>query len=528
MQQPERPEIRTFSIEQLIELVKRGKLRPTWRSFRWRSDQVLALFESVRDGLPVGSLVLRKCQADAGRVFVGSFSTEVLATAEALEILDGQQRTSALLGAMLHPAPAPRADLGAVWFDLESTAFFFPQGIPSPTSIPVNVLADATRLLRWLSSFHLGSERPDLVERALQISRSLREYTLPAYLVETSSREVLGTLLRRLHGPEREHEAFNMALGTQRPGPVDEACYRLLQETEFGFLPPERFWRTTRVIFGLLHPGVAPEEPSLLGAIEPAYRALLSVFEFLSKDAGIAHLWLLPTMDPIPVVAALFHLFPDPRPRTIELLSRWLWRGLLGRPLDSGNTEAPESLLRHMNPDDEGEAVKWLLLRGWYTDDTISTSTTQQFIPHPAVLVLEDRRYLLGINAMLHARPLALPSGEPIDFQAIRAKCNAGERFLWPVSPGEVLASLILSSQEPPAEAIFSSSPETLASQFIFPDAASALQRGDWTTFARLRGDAMAVFFQKYFRKKTGVGDGDRPAISSLLRRVDASLSEEP
>jgi hypothetical protein len=55
-----RVEPRTLSFEDLIDQVAQGVLRcPRFqRSFIWRADQVLALFDSIRLRYPVGSLLI--------------------------------------------------------------------------------------------------------------------------------------------------------------------------------------------------------------------------------------------------------------------------------------------------------------------------------------------------------------------------------------------------------------------------------------------------------------------------------------
>src|ERR1043165_5061041 len=63
----------TVNIETLVDRVRRGLIRvPIFqRKLRWESKDVLALFDSVHRGYPVGSFLFSKRKADAKRINMG-------------------------------------------------------------------------------------------------------------------------------------------------------------------------------------------------------------------------------------------------------------------------------------------------------------------------------------------------------------------------------------------------------------------------------------------------------------------------
>jgi hypothetical protein len=117
----ERPEAKPFTVEELLGLVKRGRIRlPDFqRPLRWRTPHVQKLFDSVYRGLPIGALLLSVRSAPAGTIGFGVFRQAVETAPEAYFVVDGQQRVAAFAAALLHPSSVPRGDVHALWFDLE-------------------------------------------------------------------------------------------------------------------------------------------------------------------------------------------------------------------------------------------------------------------------------------------------------------------------------------------------------------------------------------------------------------------------
>lgn len=68
-----RPEARPFTVERLLLDVRDGKIRvPEFqRPLRWRSSHVLAFFDSIYRGFPVGTLLFSKGGAGAATLQLG-------------------------------------------------------------------------------------------------------------------------------------------------------------------------------------------------------------------------------------------------------------------------------------------------------------------------------------------------------------------------------------------------------------------------------------------------------------------------
>src|ERR1700716_3494984 len=99
-----RPEADTETVVELVEMVRRGAVRvPSFqRPLRWKAGDVVALFDSVYQGYPIGSFLLRKGKAEAARVRIGPLRIDAPETHSALWVVDGQQRLTALAAGLAH------------------------------------------------------------------------------------------------------------------------------------------------------------------------------------------------------------------------------------------------------------------------------------------------------------------------------------------------------------------------------------------------------------------------------------------
>lgn len=91
---PVEPSARTYTLANLIELLRTGHVRvPHFqRGLRWDTTDAVRLIDSVLRGFPIGSLLLWKRPAPAERITLGGVSLDAPALDEALYVVDGQQR----------------------------------------------------------------------------------------------------------------------------------------------------------------------------------------------------------------------------------------------------------------------------------------------------------------------------------------------------------------------------------------------------------------------------------------------------
>jgi hypothetical protein len=527
-----RPEARAFTVETLLQHVKDGKIRvPEFqRPLRWRSAHVLDFFDSVYRGFPVGDLLLFKGPAKAEPIHFGAFHIEAPSVADAYFTVDGQQRITALAGAMLHPDKRPRGDIHAIWFDLEEEQFIRSQvAEPPPHWIPVNVVGDSFVLLNWLNEWPFRTGRPDLVQRAIALGKALREYQIPAYIVEGAAEDVLRLIFKRVNTSGvamQESEVFEALFGGQTPKPIESACARLQTETGFGEISPDWFLRCLKVVEGLdLRQTFTRRESDAVrgqpGAVERTERALRLAISFLSEDVGIFHAQLLPYRLPLVVLARFFHLHLKPEARTRTLLSRWVWRGAItGAHTNSSDATVQE--LQSRIDSKEFDSVERLL------------KTVDR--PNPEVFPTASTVWSSGRNAgarlcaiaMAHLGPRDPETGEVLRVEQLRALLDdkkIGGVFV-PVGGGDApVARRLLLSDRKGLSKLPGASVEVLQSHGLDAGCLLALERQDYTAFEQQRGKLLDAWLQRFFTERCAPDASDRPSIAELVRRVDAQAA---
>lgn len=536
-----RPEARAFSVESLLQLARDGKLRvPEFqRPQRWRSTHVLSLFDSVARGFPIGPLLFSRQKAPAAALKFGPVVITAPEVEGALWVVDGQQRLTALVGAMLHPDPRPSGDIHAIWYDLEHETFArLEHGAPPPYWIPLNVVGDSARLMRWLRSWPLSAERPDLEERAFELSKALREYQAPAYIVEGADDPTLRLIFKRVNTAGvgmREEEVFNALHGQAQS--VKATCARL-GSMQWGEIAEDDVIDALKAVVGIdprerfrdgeqdLH---VPED-----AMVRTEAALRRTIQFLRGVAEIPHVSLLPYRLPLRILAGLFGKHPNLAPRTESLLVRWVWRGALsGQHADNGDVVVDR--LQKLIGDDANAAALALLKQ------------TSREMKLPSVRDrwnLRHARTRLCALGMLALGPRDPASGQPFMPEAItplrlfvrysgQGRAQARHRGL-----GQRLAHGghgILAAQSMIAERFVVSSRKALkhllgappvsdlilASHGLDVEALARLRVGDTAGFVERRAALLDPQIHRFFRERAALNEPDRPAIATITRRVE-------
>ncbi len=136
-----KPEI--LRIEELVNNVKVGdiKLPKFQRPFVWKKSDILALWDSVYNGYPIGSILLWLTKERlASERRIGDLEINQRPDEYPINyLLDGQQRLSSLCGGLYWDGK----DKKSIWniaFDLEKEVFLYPENESRPEWFPLNKL----------------------------------------------------------------------------------------------------------------------------------------------------------------------------------------------------------------------------------------------------------------------------------------------------------------------------------------------------------------------------------------------------
>ncbi len=536
MQEPEllayRPEARAFKIEDLMLEIALGRLRiPTFqRRLAWDRSDARKLVDSLYRGYPVGTLLFWQTSAPADQWRWGALEIRADERQDAWLVVDGQQRLVSLARVLL--TSDTQSEDFALYFDLDSSEFVFPpsQGaLEEDTSrwLPLNRVLDSEKLFEWLYEKEPSKERR---ERALQLGKRLREYDIPAYIVRSDSEGTLREIFGRLNSMGKRLEAsevfdaLNGARNGQRPSTLSQMALELMQSTNFGRLDDDILYRLLRVLHGVDVIQSGRDDPLRLDGVlaQSLYtqteHAVRLAMDFISKDAGIPHYLLMPYKQPLVTLGKFFHFHPEPKPRSRELLVRWIWRGAL-TGAHRGDSVSTRTALDHVvEGDEEGSVQRMLAMVGR---------------AEPSLPQVQDRfhfRYAaskLQALAFLDFAPRDLESGEVLDIASL---LNYREEKSDPPYPTIIKSTadtlpLLLTGANRIAhpnrprlrKAVEEADMAVLASHGIEERALRALQRDDLAEFLNQRARHLQTRFAEVFARHARWQDSDRPSIGALV-----------
>lgn len=377
------PSATTFRLSALVRNVLDGVVRvPHFqRSFRWDARDVGLLFDSILRGYPVGSVLLWQRAAPADPLLrLGALTLEVPARADALWVVDGQQRITTLVNAVNQQAwdTDPRFRLV---YDLADDRFVHAKEGSSVDLVPLPVMFDLRVLLQWIQ------QRPELMDQISELNEvaaRLQNFELPASVVKDASQDVMQDIFDRMNSSgkrlrraeifsaiyaaeeERVGEALSVAaIGDHIAG--DTTFGRIDDDTILQVILSRRGSDPARDIRREFDTD-APGRSDFPGEVrDDAHRAgadaLRRTVTFLQDRAGVPHVSFLPYRFLLVVLSRFFAHFPTPHPRNLELIARWFWRAaLLGpAPFKGSTTGAVRALNGRIVPGEESASAQGLL-----------------------------------------------------------------------------------------------------------------------------------------------------------------------
>jgi hypothetical protein len=524
----------TFTVEGLIRQVKHGLIRvPDFqRPLQWQSEDVKLFFDSIYQGYPVGSLLMRRAYAPTSVIRYGPVKVNAPESNTSLWVVDGQQRLTALTVGLARDEkmPVKPDDPWVLYFDAKAQTFHVPprNGMFPSTWVPVTQLLDASTLSEWVFNWKHAQDA-DLRKSVFEAGTRIRQYEIPIYVVETEDESLLRDIFYRINdaGKKMKWEDIHDAL-FGRKSDEPSTLSGLADELKFlGFgRPSEEQLLSAIIAFKGLDATRSISEhyrrdPEILrDAVSDALPALRQVLIFLKTHAEIPHLRLLPRSLPFFVLTRFFGLYPRPNSRTINLLVRWTWRTLLGiKSVDE------RTLLRHCLDAIEGDEPERTMQK--LLGEIPRTKEAGFTLPQKFDARAADSRIILVALSSLH--PLNLENGKLIDIadlveehdlNAFRKIVSVGIEaipanrvLLPPMNRGVREEFLDLINKE-------GADSKVLRSHCIDKNAAELLRHGKLDDFLSSRGKLLTEIVDSFGLRLAAWGESDRPSISYILQQT--------
>lgn len=552
-----------FSIQNLVDSGLSGRIRvPEFqRSFRWTSGDVLALFDSILKGYPVGSVLLWQKTAPAHRVTLGALTFNSAEHHNALWVVDGQQRITSLVNAVLKES-YDVDERFRVLYSVKRKKFVRPADARGTLAIPLPDLFDIAKLLQW---FQHNPEALDDATHIQTVTARLRDFKVPASVVEQADEGVLRDIFDRMNTAGRRlrsaeiFDAIHRADGDTQAGDlsIPAIADRIAATTTFGRIEDAAVYQAILV---RRHPDITRdphgefdserklETPFSREGRDEGYRraeeALQLAVHFLSGVAGVPHISFLPYRFLILILVRFFALYPKPRPRNKELLAYWFWRAATRAPELSfnGSTANVRALAGNIVAGDEERSIKNLL-----------SSVRMTGVPYRKAAITRDiRRFSTNrasgkiiLCALWASGPKSIKTGKPIGAEEIAEILDQSE------TPADVAIELIPRRKLPPEyrrsagnraiSAYPSSMNDVLASlnslddastvaesNLLTPHLLAALADADGVEFVLQREDLVETALTRFVETMTGERFEDTPALDALdLDDIDDDDTQE-
>lgn len=361
----------TMDVEALVGMAWSGQIRvPSFqRDFRWHWEDVRRLFDSIVRGYPVGSLLLWVRQAGVQRLRLGALDIRAPKTTEALWVVDGQQRITSLANA-LHPDGQNDPRFGLA-YDLDAQQFVRLPKVEDPLVIPLPVLFDLQKIIWW---FNRHPSISDYLDQASAITRTLRQFQIPAYQVRQADEKVLQDIFDRMnnYGKRLSRAEIFSALNDQEQGgqlSIDLIAEHIAADLGFGTIDGNTVLqgvlarRGSDVKRDIRDEFAAENDEGRDAAYQAGEQALRLAVTFLQQDALVPHFSMLAYRYLLAPLARIFAHHPDPDPRNRRLLRRWYWRAAVAGPqqFKAGTGDAARMLCARVREDSLSASVQALL-----------------------------------------------------------------------------------------------------------------------------------------------------------------------
>lgn len=352
------------------------------RDFVWTRNQILELFDSIKKGYPIGSLVL--WHSDEFHISKNILTDERIdAPAPEYYILDGRQRLTTFYGCISTKTNKnPKFNLG---YDLEDEVFCFDNDrTPNHPWISISDAFDTFRLIGWLTSFVQGSNHPhpeEISNRAKKLNTILQTYTIGEFYIDNCSLQESTEVFSRINSTGtkiNDVEMLQALLYDDNTGGLMkseiESITDSLSEYDFQDIRTQDILYCCYQFVGLNYYESNLEQlikvqrkqgVTLLDYMPQIRRSVIDTVRFLHDECCVLNSQLLPYTRQFIELTHFFRKVEQPTPEQLAELKRWFFYTTITQSFLNGSLSNARAIHNKLNDFIEGKsthAVKYQVI----------------------------------------------------------------------------------------------------------------------------------------------------------------------
>ena len=353
---PKDPQPSVDRIDELARRILKGDiLLPKFqRGLVWDKDQILTLLDSVARGYPIGSILLWQSRQELrSENRIAELDIELPRPDYPVNyLLDGQQRLSAICGAMFWNGDDPKSRWNII-YDLRTQKLSHLESLEDPPlhQIRFNKLSDPTVFFKHVASLDTltTTDKDIMKQRADALFSRFKDYKIATVTLGDMSIQDVAPVFERINSTGTRLTIVDlMRAATWSPDfdLVDaiDGLLVALQDKEFGDIDRKVVLRNISASAG---GGFSAESidqlrnynvDKLKDAIAKTEEAYKRTVDFLSTEIGISNANIIPYSNQITVLAEIFRQIPIPNAQQYKAIREWFWKTSLSGYFSGWNT----------------------------------------------------------------------------------------------------------------------------------------------------------------------------------------------
>lgn len=341
-------------LSSLLEDIASGHIQvPRFqRPLVWDWERRRELLRSVRDGIPMGAIMIWRTNKDIiegyrklGPHLLQQPPAEIRARQY---LLDGVQRLSTLYGTLHEPNSTiddnsewdddPDSRDFAVYYDLKEKDFTLSFN-GEPYLLPMRILLDGIALFRFQRSL-TGPSADEWVGECDEIANAFRQYKIPVIPITTDDVEAATRTFQKINSQGVRMSEYHMVHALSWSADFDfraqfaELRHEKLDPLDWGDIEEETVLKACKAALGLdVYKADAEITSRALKAspekLPEVIESIRSLALFL-RERHIQTPLMVPYALQIVVLSHAFRLFPSPTDQQQQLLNAWFWMTTYG------------------------------------------------------------------------------------------------------------------------------------------------------------------------------------------------------